>query len=719
MTARFAIEPLESRVLFATDFAGVGLIYGASGPATVGRTFSQESVLSPEFTASGDVFVSAANDRQRDGDILYSAISNLADGRFLRTPDAGLLGTLVESNGARFLSADGYPLGWWYGEYGASSKELELLLDNDRGATESDFEESYRYTAIGYDSGSAPARFFSTTGRLIVGDGRLDWSASYGTIPHSSSTIDSVSADGVLRTARQEYAYLSAGGGVLVWADMRSGDGAVTLGAAVVADGAQTFSTMIGGYLLAYGNTNGGGIDFRQFFLDLEDDGDYKIYDLDEYDDGKREALERGFWRVSGSTLVLEERDTKAEFRLVIGPDGRTIIGQSTESGSASIPVFAVGTRAEPGDGGGSTPPSAPVIVVPATSQFDRSVVYELGPDGTWFEVDLVRVAGGPNITGTTVAWIDPKDSRAYAAAITAQGLVLYTGATDGTWSFRNLTAEAFGGVAIASELGVMVSPDDTVHLTGLTADGHVARYFQNGAQDDSGYRWSFENLSTRYLEPAGLPTPQYAGLVSFSTAWGGLNVVGLDADGAIWSVWWAPGLSAWTVNDLTTLYGAEPLVGGLTVYLTSWQGINIAGIGGDGHIKVTWWVPAFGGDWVQSDLTAETNGPLLDPATVSSYVSTWDGLNVVGADKDSGEIIVYWWSPERVDDGWAITSLSDTVPVGTPVIGAPLSGMAGSNGSLNVFGYTSADTFVRYYWEPSFGGAWSAEHLTDIAVER
>lgn len=211
MTARFAMEPLESRVLFATDFAGVGLIYGASGPATVGRTFLQESVLSPEFSASGDVYVSGVNDRQRDANILYSSITNLTDGRFLRTPDRGLLGSLVESNGARFLSGDGYSLGWWYGEYGTSSKELELLLDHNRGAKQIDFEESYRYTSIGYNSGSTPARFFSSTGRLTIGDGRFDWSASYGTLPHSSSNIDSVTADGVLRTARQEYAYLSAG----------------------------------------------------------------------------------------------------------------------------------------------------------------------------------------------------------------------------------------------------------------------------------------------------------------------------------------------------------------------------------------------------------------------------------------------------------------------------------------------------------------------------
>ena len=154
-------------------------------------------------------------------------------------------------------------------------------------------------------------------------------------------------------------------------------------------------------------------------------------------------------------------------------------------------------------------------------------------------------------------------------------------------------------------------------------------------------------------------------------------------------------------------------------MYLTSWQGINIAGMDADGELQVTWWVPSFEGTWAQSSITELTGGPSLDPATVTSYVSTWDGLNVAGIDPATGDLTVYWWSPERTEAGWAVSSLSDALPNGSPaVVSGPLDGIAPRDGSLNVFGRGASNEFIRVFWTPA-SGVWAADNLSASATPR
>ena len=94
-----------------------------------------------------------------------------------------------------------------------------------------------------------------------------------------------------------------------------------------------------------------------------------------------------------------------------------------------------------------------------------------------------------------------------------------------------------------------------------------------------------------------------------------------------------------------------------LSVYLTSWGGINIVG-GAD--LGVYWWAPALGGEWRFNELTdAATGGPALIAETVTSYVTPWGGLNVAGLDQ-AGRLWVYWWSPTVA---WVAETIDAALP--------------------------------------------------------
>lgn len=703
------VEGLEPRVVLAASFAGAGLYYE---PATDGQgvlSFATEGQLTDLLAASGSRYQAGSTDRELEGDLRYDSIRVLADGRFERSPGRGFFGDPLEENGAQFLDEDGFPAGWYFGEYSTNSKELELLVQRPASAVSRvDFQGDYRFSLL-WDDSDEPAAT-GGTGRLTITSSELQFSVSAGSTPYSRSSIRSSTTDGLLISARNEYLYLGATKGTVVWADLDTQDRIVGLGIATRETAPAQAADLVGGYLLAWNNEIVT-VDFRQYFLDLEADGDYKFYDLDAYDDGNRDSVERGFWSVSGSTLTLQEQDTGRLLRFTIGEDGGLLVAQTRVSGGTTTAAFGVGTRAV-------VLPPGPAVVFPVAAQAagGRGVVYELEDDDQWWVTDLVAKTGGPELTGRVVSWTDPKDGFTYAAGLSAAGLVLYSSTAQHEWTYRVLTGEA-GAPVMTGELQVMVGPDENVHLTGLAGDGDVLRHYQTGSKDGTGkWAWAFQNISENDLAPQGLDTPAFTGLVSYATAWNGLNIAGLDADGTIWSVWWAPGLSAWTVSDLTTAYGATPLMGGLTVYLTPWQGINIAGLDDAGHLQVTWWVPSLGGTWLQNDLTELTSGPLLAPSTVTSYVSSWGGLNVAGIEQATGDLYVYWWSPSSPGGLWAASSLTAATPADAPRLTGPLTGVAAPDSSLNVFGYNGAD-FIRYFWEPA--GSWMTQNLTAIAAVR
>ncbi|HLO42259.1 MAG TPA: S8 family serine peptidase, partial [Phycisphaerales bacterium] len=232
----------------------------------------------------------------------------------------------------------------------------------------------------------------------------------------------------------------------------------------------------------------------------------------------------------------------------------------------------------------------------------------------TWTGSDLQSKTQSPPVLGEVVTWVDPKDGRTYAAARTTSGLGLFTNTTAATWTFRNLTSETAGPV-ISGNITVFISVEGLVSLAGTTAAGDLVRYLQTGTSGSSGYAWAAVNLADD-LRAQSLAVPQFAGrITSFVTSWNALNVVGLDSSGQIQAIWWHQSLATqgkWTTNNLSAQTGAPVLAGGLTVWLTGWNAINIGGTDQNGKLSVTWWLPEFGADWRTTNMTDLIGGPQL-----------------------------------------------------------------------------------------------------------
>lgn len=704
-----AIDVLEPRALLAA-YASVGIV---QGPDSLGRptaqVFATEGFRENDGASSGSVFGHGSSDRQFEGDLYYDSVRELLDGRFTRDDDRGYYGNPIEQNGARYIADHGYPVGWYFADYG-STEEVEVLLQVPAFTPdEDDFEGSYRYCLVGMDT--AKNESYASAGRLSIGSD-IDYSSSVGKLPYDGSFITGVTPGGALVSARDEYFYLSASGKSLIFADMATSDGALQIGVAVREAAPPTFQEMAGRFLVAWGVLDGKGIDFSQLVLDLETDGDYKFYDLDDFDSGNAEVIERGFWSLSGSTVVLDRDKSTDEIRLIIGESGNLLVASQATSDGTVRPIFCAATRVQEIPGGDEVYFTAQAV------ENSRPKVYQLESDQEWYRTDLASL-GGPTITGAYRSWVDPKDGRAYAAAVTASGLILYTQNDDTTWSIRNLTTELGGSTRIATELCVMTGPTGTIHLTGINPAGDLVRYYQTGGVVASGgYAWGYENITDQSLEPAGLTTPAFSGLISFATSWNALNIAGLDSQGDVIAVWWAPGMTAWTVNNLSEEYGSDPLAGGLNVWLTSWNAINIGGVASDGSLKVTWWVPQHGSTWLQSNLTDIIGGPLLESASLASFVSSWGAMNVAGVERGTGRIVVYWWSPQISDQMWKVQDMTAALPAGTPAITAPLQGVASPDNSLNVIGMSGTHLY-RYYWRPDLGTSWHGQDLTAVAVDR
>ncbi len=702
-------ESLEPRTMLAA-FGGVGIVYRPdSQNLPSAEIFATEGTVNGSLAAAGSVFQEGTSDRRFERSLWYDSISELPDGRYTRHEDRGYLGNPIEQNGARYLSDRGYPVGWYFADYG-TPEEIELLLQRPSFTPDRfDYRGTYRYNLMGVDSENH--RGYIADGRLTIGDD-LVYTKLVGSQPYTGSFVTGVNADGVLTTSRDEFMYLSASGDTIVFADMGSGDGSLHVGVATKETQPANQQAMIGKYLLAWGVQNGDTLNFSQLLLELESDGDYKFYDLDEYDSGHFDVLERGFWSVSGSTVVLDQDQSTDEIRFTIGEDGKLLIAAQVKTNGNVQSLFALGTKVEAVPGGDKA-----YFTADAT-EGGRPKVYQLETDGKWYRTDLLG-KGGPVINGPVKSWVDPKDNHTYAAAVTAAATTLYTQDAQKQWSVRNLTTELAGSTSIASELAVMTGPDGKIHITGLNSAGELVRYYQTGGTvAGGGYAWGYENITQRSLIPQGLSTPAFHGLVSFATSWNALNVAGLDSSGDIWAVWWAPGLTSWTVNNLSNEYGADPLAGGLNVWLTSWNAINIGGIASDGSLKVTWWVPQNGSTWIQSNLTEITGGPLLESLSIASFVSSWGAMNIAGVERGTGKIQVYWWSPQSPGQLWQIADMTAALPAGTPSITAPLQGIASSDNSLNVIGISGTHVY-RYYWRPDLGTVWAGQDLTSVAVDR
>lgn len=377
---------------------------------------------------------------------------------------------------------------------------------------------------------------------------------------------------------------------------------------------------------------------------------------------------------------------------------------------AGSAYVFAIGTDTETDlwratDGtlvSGSMTTDGWILVTTVNSNGDP-IVFEQRTAEDWVAHNLRDLVGSSVVTGNIETWTDPLNGLTYAAATTAQGLVLYRRAADGSWSYRTLNNDLPGAGVIVGDITVFIGKDDHVYIAGLDSQGDLILF-----EGVSGADWIAENLAEGDLASQSQSMPVFAGpIISYVTEWNGLNIAGLDANGDIRALWWAPGRQFWSAANLSDITGAPRLTSGLTAYVTDWGGINIIGLDSSGSVLGTWWVPAFKGNWRVSDLTAIIGGPRLIGTSVTSFVSPWGALNIAGLDSN-GRLRVYWWTPSTE---WQIADItgnatSDEYPVG-PVRGLALRDPA----RLNVFSSAENGDVLRFWWQ--VGTQWQVQNLS------
>ncbi|MEL7472208.1 MAG: SdrD B-like domain-containing protein [Planctomycetota bacterium] len=335
---------------------------------------------------------------------------------------------------------------------------------------------------------------------------------------------------------------------------------------------------------------------------------------------------------------------------------------------------------------------------------------YQQALGGGWAGREVASLLEGETLLSEFTTFVDPKDGRSYASVSSSNGLLLFTN-NGGTWTKRNLTQE-LGARNITSELTSFVDQQRNAYIAGLDARNDLVLYVQTRNQSvDGDFQWDFRNLAEDDLRANGLAMPRFTGeLISYVTSWNALTIAGLDDNGDIQTVWTADTLDNWTTSNLSAITGARGFVGGLTAYLTSWNGINVGGVNERGEAVIAWWVPSFRGDWQQANLTTAFDGPELMASTVSSYVTSWGGLNVAGLSADGSSVEVYWWAPGLTN--WNVTRLSSFID-DAPIPAGPITGVTSDRGQTSLIGATAEGDVVRYFWQP--GAAWAAENVTDL----
>ncbi|MBC7773745.1 MAG: hypothetical protein H7210_14725, partial [Pyrinomonadaceae bacterium] len=353
------------------------------------------------------------------------------------------------------------------------------------------------------------------------------------------------------------------------------------------------------------------------------------------------------------------------------------------------------------------------VTVITRNDAGQTILLQQTSANGSWVRINLTS-AGVPAVTGGTVTFVDPATGMTHAAVVTASGLYLLSDTGTGIWTSRNLTTEISGSPMIVGDLAKFTTTNGLNVITGHTASGDVVIYNQTGAVNGQGRGvWTATNIYAQ-LRNQSESTPAFTTpLSSYVTSWNGLNIAGLDSSGNIWTIWTGGGLSGWHSTNLSAVTGAPTLVGGVTAYTTSWGGINLAGVDVNGDLSVTWWVPSFGGNWVNQNFTSDFGGPSIQAGSLTSYVTSWNAMNIAGLDT-TGNIVQYWWVPPSSPDQdyWRVTPITESMNsnLRRPNAGK-LTGLATADSRMNLIGSNSDGHIVRLWWSPTHN--WSLEDLT------
>lgn len=707
-----SFHALEARTLFANAFVGVGLAvseevpngYDAWSYVIEGSVDVANGDLSGgvEAFGSGNPISASSLNGRKAVDLGYGRMRVL-DGTWLRPGVSG-----VESGESSFLSDLGYPVGFSINGYasGLVAGDAVLLAQRPTSASLADLWGEWRMSVLS-ESGGNPV---ISEGRVQVNGDVIGFQASlpfagYGFGLH----VDAVDGDGEVRVSHWETRaaaptqrfYLSADKSFALYVNTGAGTSDSSIGVMYRMDSSVGEADLVGTYRVGmgwsydratiqgvFGSTpDGVGEGARQIWtvptaLVLGADHTYRFYSLDDFDRGlKGSSLVSGAWSLDQGEITLSMNGSPA-LKFAVGAGGHSIFaGKSV----GALSVLGVGTRLFPARVSQQVERAE---LAHAVVRDSHAIVFERGDDNFWREFHVEQAfPGTPDDIAEADAWVDAKGTGigdTWAVASSVSGTFVFHRASGGAWTSTNIS-QAAASAPIVDQLQVVEAADGAVHLMGKASDGDLVRY----SRGDDGSSWTFHNI-TEEIVSTGQSMPTLQGdLTSYATKWGALNVVGLDGSGRAWAIWWAPGLANWQASDLSAATGQDArFSGGLTVYLTPWDGINIAGVDANGSVDAVWWTPDLKGQWRRDSISgatgvSEADRPRLAPRTVTSYTTAWGGLNIAGVDSRTNQVVQYWWSPQA--NAWAIASISAAIGRMRSAVIESLRGYAASDGSMNL----------------------------------
>jgi hypothetical protein len=271
------------------------------------------------------------------------------------------------------------------------------------------------------------------------------------------------------------------------------------------------------------------------------------------------------------------------------------------------------------------------------------------------------------------------------------------------------------GAMSIVSSPTVITTADGRIVFAGADASGDLVIYYHTSPIDPANplaVSWGFGNLTDDHITARGQEfTPVASNLTGLSTPWGTDHLAYLDADGEVHVVWWAPGDPLWRTDQLSRAEESGALSGKVTSFTTSWRALHINAFDADGEVVAVWWAPGHGGDW-RTDHLAAPGDAKLDPATVSSFSTPWNALNIVGLDAQTGAPTVYWWAPAT--QRWSVEpiQLEGAPPQDLSLTGSVAAAIS-PDGTQNLFARRDNGTAMRLHWSVGGGTMWGHQDLT------
>ena len=383
-------------------------------------------------------------------------------------------------------------------------------------------------------------------------------------------------------------------------------------------------------------------------------------------------------------------------------------------------------------------------------NQTSNPIIFEQDSNGTWFarRVNTGSVFLVGQITAATV------DGNQHFFANSTSGLRWFFPKNDGTGTYFEINLQSVaqipGNIDFAFSLTNFIDLNGNPHLFGLTSAGEYVTVRRTGVVNGN-WQWQYENITQSVLNnnPGVGSLPVILEFEPYATRWNQWGLAGITDTGDVVSIWTAPAFNFWTISNLSdetrNLTGGNvQLTGGLATVITrrfdvpvdqqtQWDGINIGGLNANGELYVLWWAAAnvnqdpnnLDSGWRISNLTDPQATAPNSSATdlprfaadrgLSSYFTTWGGINYVGFNS-SGQVQIYWWVPGFA--GQYISSIvTDTLPTGTLIPVADLNSYSAPNGTISIFGPGPADETIRLWVDPfAPGTSWGVQNLTNIA---